>query len=214
MCIRDSGMTTCICKYDAMIRWVRSCKLREPSGNLPIKCSGFNYNTSYSCTVTSYKFGGWLNYDVRAMFNRAHKIRCCKCIIYYKRDTVCMSNFWNRFNICNFGIRIAKRFNEDRFSILLNGCFEFLRFKRIYKCSIDSISSERVIKKIISTSINIIGCNDMVSGKRKILNGVWNCRCTWCDRQTGCAIFERCDSFLKYALCRISKSSVNIACIS
>ena len=40
-----------------------------------------------------------MNNNISTVFNRSYKIWCCKCIVNYKWNLVCMCDFCNFFNI-------------------------------------------------------------------------------------------------------------------
>ena len=67
---------------------------------------------------------------------------------------------------------------------------------------------------IICTTIDCLRSYDVFARFRQCLECITQCCCSGCNCQCCNSAFQRCDSLFKNILCRISKSSVNVSCIT
>ena len=151
--------------------------------------------------------------DVCAVFDRSYKVRCSKCVIYNKRDLMCVSDLCDSFNINYIRVRVSKCFNVNSFCVVLDCVLYFFKVEYINECCCDSVSRKCMLKKVCCSTVDVLSCYDVVTLLRKILDCV-------CDRcSTGCyckccgTTFKCCDSLLEYIFCRVCKTSVNVTCI-
>ena len=151
---------------------------------------------------------------ISTIFNWSYKIWSCEGTVNNKRNLMCVCNFCNFFNIGNLRIWISKYFYVKSLCILLNGSFKVLRIQWINEGCCYSEIYDCMCKVIISSSINILCCYNVISCKGKILNHIGNSCCTGSYGQGCNATFKLCNSSLKNILCRIGKSSINITCIT
>ena len=96
-----SSRTAGFCEADSMIARVWLCQRREFTGSLPVKFTAFNDHTTDRSSMTADKFCHRMNHDICTIFDRSYKVRCCKGIIYNKRDLMSVSDLSARFNINN-----------------------------------------------------------------------------------------------------------------
>ena len=196
-----------------MITWVWLCQGCKFTGCFPVKFTTLNNNTTDCCSMSTNKLGCRVNNNISTIFDWSYKVRCCKCVIYNKRDFMCMSNLCNSFNVNHIRVRISKCFNVNSFCVILNCVLYFFKVEYINKCCCNSISRKCMLKQVCCSAVDVFGCNDMITLLCKIFNCVCDCCCTGCYCKCCRTPFKCCDSFLKYIFSRICKTSVNITCI-
>ena len=152
-----------------------------------------------------------MNYDVSAVLDRSYEIWCCKCAVDHKWNLVCVSDICNCLDIWNLWVRISKDLNVEGLCVLLDSILKCLWIKWINECCIYIVILECMCKEIVCSAVDILCCYDVVSCKCKVLNCVCNCCCAWANCQCCNATLEGRDSSLKYILCWICKSSVDVA---
>ena len=126
---------------------------------------------------------------------------------------MCMSNFCNRFNINHIRVGVSKSFNIHCFCVVLDCILYFFKIKYINKCCCNSIRRKCMLKQVCCSSVDILGCYDVISLLCKILDGVCDRCCTGCYCKCCRTAFKCCDSLLEYIFCRVCQTSVNITCI-
>ena len=126
---------------------------------------------------------------------------------------MCMSNLCDSFNINYIRVRVSKSLDVNGFCVILNCVLYFFKIKYINECCCDSISRKCMLQKVCCSTVNILGCYNVVTLLCKILNCICDCCCTGCYCKCRRTAFKRCDSFLEYIFSRVCKTSVNVTCI-
>ena len=121
-----------------------------------------------------------MNNNISSIFDWSYKVRCCKCVIYNKGDLVCMRNLCNTLNIYYIRVRISKCFDINCFCVVLDCVLYFFRIKYINKCCCNSISRKCMLKQVCCSTIDILGCYDMVTLLCKVLDRICDRSCTGC----------------------------------
>lgn len=105
--LRYKGRRACrLRKGNAVIAFIWLRKRREPAGSLPVKGASFHNNSSHRRSVPADKFSSRMDYNIRAVRYRLHKIRSREGIIHHQGDFMGMGYAGNPFDIHHIGIRI------------------------------------------------------------------------------------------------------------
>ena len=78
------------CEADTMVARVRLCQGREFTGCFPVKFTAVYDHTTDGCSMSTDEFCCGMNNDICTVLDRSYQIRCCKCIIHYQRNLMCM----------------------------------------------------------------------------------------------------------------------------
>ena len=89
--------------------------------------------------MTADEFCCRMNNDICTILDRSYKVRCCKCVIYNKRDFMFVSDVCKRLDIYNIGVRVSKSLDVNSFCVFLDRIFYFLKVEYINKCCCDSV---------------------------------------------------------------------------
>ena len=117
-----------------------------------------------------------MEYDICAVLDRSYKVRCCKCIIYNKRDFMLMCDICKSFNINYIRVRVSKSLDVNCFCIFLNCILNFFQIEDVYECCCDSVVRKCMLKKVERSSVNVLCRYDMIS----LLSQVLDCICDSC----------------------------------
>ena len=90
--------------------------------------------------MSADKFGGGMNDNIGAVFDRADQVRCTECIIHDQRDIMTVGHLRHSIDIGNIRIRIAERFDIHYFRILPDGSLQRLRVVYIYNRMSNTLS--------------------------------------------------------------------------
>ena len=124
-----------------MITWVRFAQGRELIGIcFPIEIATVHNHSSQARSVSTDKFGGGMDDDIGAVFDRADQVRCTECIIHDQRDIMTVGHLRHSIDIGNIRIRIAERFDIHYFRILPDGSLQRLRVVYIYNRMSNTLS--------------------------------------------------------------------------
>ena len=180
----------------------------------PVEFTTVNYNSTNCCSVSTDELCCWVNHDISTVLNRTDKIWCSKGIIYDKRDSCLMSDICNFFDIYYLWVWISECLDFNSFCILFDGSLDSIIIEWIYECSLNSVIRKCVCQEIVCTAVDILCCNDMVTCVCYCLESICECRCSGTNSKCCHATLECCNSSLKYILCRVCQSAVDISCIS
>ena len=163
--------------------------------------------------MSTDEFSCGMNNDICTIFDWSYKVRCCKCVIYNKRNLMCMSNLCDSFNINYIRVRVSKSLDVNSFCVILNCVLYFFKIKYINECCCDSISRKCMLQKVCCSTVDILSCYDVVTLLCKVLDCICDSCCTGCYSKCCGTTFKCCDSLLKYIFCRVCKTSVDVTCI-
>ena len=95
----ESSRADSVREGDAVVTRVRVSDRSVLAGSLPVELAGIDDNAAEGCAVTADELGCGMYNDVSTVLDWSYKIRCCKCIIYNKRDFMLMCDICDCFNI-------------------------------------------------------------------------------------------------------------------
>ena len=196
-----------------MITRVWLCQRRKLTGSFPVKFTTFNDDTTDCCSMSTDEFCCRMNNDISTVFDRSYKVWCCKCIIYNKRNLMSVCDLSACLNVNNVRVRISKSLDVKCFGVVLDCILYLFKIEDINKCCCDSVCRKCMLQKVCCSTVNILGCYNVVTLLCKILNCICDRCCTGCYCKCRRTAFKRCDSFLEYIFSRVCKTSVNVTCI-
>ncbi len=205
-----SRRTRGFCEADPMIACVGFGKAWKFTACFPVKSSAVNDDASDRGSVSADEFRCGMYHDIGAIFNRTDQIRSGKGIVYHQRDSMCMGDNRQLFNIRYVRIGIAQGFYVDRFCIILDRRFHFFILKGIYEGGCNSVFRQGMRQKIIRSAVNIFRSHNVISRMRQILKRIGNRRCAGCHRKRRRAAFQSRNSFFEHIRRGIRQPSVNI----
>ena len=205
--------SACFCEADSMVARVWLCQGREFTGSFPVEFTAFYDYTTDSCSMSTDEFGCRMNNDICTVLNRSYKVRCCKCVIYNKRNLMSVCDFCACFNINYVRVRVSKSLDVKCFCIVLNCIFYFFKIKDINKCCCDSVSWKCMLQKVCCSTVDILCCYNMIPVLCKVFDCVCDCCCTGSYCKCCAATFKSCDSLFEYIFCRVCQTSVDVTCI-
>ena len=154
-----------------------------------------------------------MNHNVGTVFQRLNQDRC-KSVVNDKHNVVTVSNFGNAFDVEHVRVGVAESFAVNHLCIRFDGCLYCFQIREVNNSVLNTLSRKCVRDKVVSATVKIVGCNDMVAVLENILQSVSDCCCARCYCQACCAAFEGCNALFKNALSGVGQTSVNVACIS
>ena len=153
-------------------------------------------------------------YDVCAILNWANQIRSGKCVIDHQGNFIFMSNLCDGFNVYNIGVWISQCLDKYGFCIFLNSATDLIEIFRINERCCNSVFRKGMGQKVVSSSVNVLCCYDVIAVVRQILNRIRNRCCSGSYCQCSHAAFQCCNTLFKYILCRVCQTSIYISCIT
>ena len=124
-----------------------------------------------------------------------------------------MCDLSNLVDIDQVGVRISQNFDEDRFSVRLNSLFEAAFFIRINECRCDAVIRKCMLQQIVCSTVDRLGCYDVISCVSQVLQRVGNSCGTRCHSQSCNTAFQSCQSLFENVLCGVCQSAVDVTCV-
>ena len=71
-----------------------------------------------------------------------------------------------------------------------------------------------MLHEVVCSTIEVVGCDDMVTIACHVLEGIGDCSCTRSHCQSGNTAFEGCYTILEHTLGGVGKTTIDITCIT
>ena len=160
------------------------------------------------------KLRSGMNYNVRTMFDRTNEERRAESVVYDERYVVAMCYFSYGLEVGHVRVGVAKRFSIYHLRIGLDGCFKSFKVVDIDDGVRHALSGKCVSDEVERTTIEVVGCYDMVAIAYDILQSVSHSCCTAGYSQACYATFESGYAVFKHALRRVGQTTIYITCIA
>ena len=128
-----------LCEAYSVVRYVWFYKPWPLIILCPVKFTTVDDNTTDRCSVSSNELCCWMDYDICTVLDRADKIWCCECIIYYEWYSCLMCDVCDLFDIHYLWVRISECLDLDCFCVFFDSCLDSFIIEWIYECSFDSV---------------------------------------------------------------------------
>ena len=122
-----------------------------------------------------------------------------------------VSNLRDRVDIGNVAVRVAESFQIHSPCLICDGAFELRQVVRVHESRLDAVLGKCVAKKVETSAVNGLLCDDVPAARGKGLDRIGNgCR-TGSDREGSSSAFKSREALLQHLLGGIGQSAVDIA---
>ena len=183
-----------------MIAGVGSCDVGILAAFLPVKLTGFHYDTAKSGSMAADELGRGMYHDICAMLDGSEQIRSSESIIYYQGKPVLMSYLCDSVYIGDITVGISKSLQIDRSGVFLYSALNLCQVVCIHESSVDAVLGKGVSQQVVAAAVDGLLCYDVAAVCCKRLNGICD-RCRSGSKRQCCAAAFKCSqSLLKYIL--------------
>ena len=130
--------------------------------------------------MSADEFGCRMNNNICTVLDWTNQIRSCESAVNNQRDLMCMSDLGNSLDIYYIRVRISKSLDVNCLGVLLDRILYFLKIEYINECCCDSVCRKCMFKKVCCSTVDVLGCYNVISLLCKVLNGVCDSCCTGC----------------------------------
>ena len=127
------GRTGGFRKGNAVIARIRRRNLRVTAARLPVKAAGIDDDAAQRRSVAADEFRGRMYDDVCAVLDGTDPIRRAERIVDDDGKTMPVGSRCDGVDIRDVAVRVAKRFQIDRFCFRADGVFDFGKVMRVDK---------------------------------------------------------------------------------
>ena len=111
-------------------------------------------------------------------------------------------------------VRIAEGFSIYYLCVGFDSCLEGSQVVHVHNRVAHALCGQCMGDEVVRTTIEVVGCHDMIACLHNILQCVGNSGCTAGHCQSSHTTFECCHTILEHTLCRVGQATVDITCIA
>ncbi len=163
--------------------------------------------------MTADELGGRVDHNIGSMLNGTENDGR-ESIIYNDYDVVFVCYFCNGVQICHVAVGVAECFHIDGFCVGTNGCFEGFQVIHVYDSVCNALCAERVGNQVVGTTVQVVGCYDVVAILCNVLQSVGDGSGTRCHSKASYAAFKSSYTVFEHALGGIGQTSVDVTSVA
>ena len=152
-----------------------------------------------------------MHYYISSILDRSQEIGRGEGVVDDEWDLVCVCDGGYGFDVDEVRVGVAETLDENGLGLRLYRFLEVGQVGRIHECGRDAVGDQRVLKQVISTSVDVFGGHDMVSRTCDVKDGISDCGGAGGHGQRADAPFERSDALLEDVLGGVGQAAVDIA---
>ena len=152
-------------------------------------------------------------HHVSTVLDRADEDRS-KCVVNDKERVMAMSYLCKGIEIADISVRISKCLAIDHLSVRTDSSLYCSEIAEIHNSVFHALGGESVGNEVVTATVEIVGCHDVVAVLQHILQGVSHCCCAGSHCKTSYTAFQSGNSVFENALGGIGQTTVYIACVA
>ena len=180
---------------------------------LEVELASIHYHSAQRTAVAAYELRGAVYHHIHTMLEGTYKDGC-EGVIYNEEYAVTVCHLGNGIQVGHIAVGVAEGLGVDDLGVGTYCGLQCLQVVYVHDAVFHALGGQRVGDEIEGAAVEVVGCHDVITILKHVLQCIGDGCSTACHGQTCHSALQRSHSSLKHILGAVGQSAVDVAGIT